>query len=248
MRKKGSYIVLILLLCIGTAGAQDIEVSDTVIVSKRNKSLQSNSIFSPVNPTQVIEEKKVPDEKVQALKKDDAYWYANLEPKKEKEAATKPESKSIFDKNWFGNFLWILIIISFVAVVIWYLASSNVQLFRKAPKRILEEEQSDIAEDIFIIDYDKEISKATQERNYRFAVRLWYLRTLKELSDRNIISYGPEKTNSEYLDSLIGKSYYQDFFRLTRNFEYTWYGQFPLTGEGYSLMQKEFIGFKNSLA
>ena len=95
--------------------------------------------------------------------------------------------------------------------------------------------------------YEREIKKAVDNKNYRLAIRLWYLLTLKESADRNIIDYRHEKTDSDYVNSLYGSSYYHNFFRLTRNFEYTWYGQFSISPETYNLLQADFSKFKNSL-
>ena len=102
-------------------------------------------------------------------------------------------------------------------------------------------------DDIFAIPYDREIQKAETAQNYRLAVRLWYLKTLKEMADRAVIDYRYGRTNHDYVASLYGGRYYSDFFRLTRNFEYTWYGQFPLSAEGYAGMQSDFVAFKNRL-
>ncbi|RYF78312.1 MAG: DUF4129 domain-containing protein, partial [Chitinophagaceae bacterium] len=154
-----------------------------------------------------------------------------------------------FDQKWFQNLLWIIILCSFIAVVIWYLASSNIRLFSKQSKKIVEEgPEEEMTDDIFSIQYEKEIQKAEGAGNYRLAVRLWYLKTLREMADRNIIDYRHERTNNEYVNSLAGGRYYRDFFRLTRNFEYTWYGQFPLSSEGYNMMRRDFSSFKTTLA
>ncbi|MDB5205043.1 MAG: hypothetical protein JWR72_118 [Flavisolibacter sp.] len=235
---RNIFSLLLLLAGIAALAQDEVNVQDTLIVSQVNKTSLDDDAFLPIREVRIIEEKKVPQKKIDSLKNEEAYWYANLVPVKKKEAG---------NQSGINNLLWILIVVSFIAVVIWYLASSNLQLFRQTPEKILEEEQSEITEDIFMVNYDKEIAKAVDTKNYRLAVRLWYLRTLKELSQRNIINYGHEKTNSDYLAGLSGSRYYPDFFRLTRNFEYTWYGGFPLSEEGFIMMQKDFAGFKSSL-
>lgn len=195
--------------------------------------------------------RKVAEKKITELKSDDAYWYANQEPekKKKKNPGQPPPKRGLMDAGWFQNLLWIIILCSFIGVVIWYLASSNINLFKKKPKKIIDEEaEEELTDDIFSINYEKEIQKATEAKNYRLAIRLWYLTTLKELSDRAIIDYRHEKTDNEYVNSLYGTRYYRDFFRLTRNFEYTWYGQFNLSSEAYETMRADFMTFKNSLS
>jgi hypothetical protein len=249
MHKQLRHIFSLLLLpaCISVSAQRNgFGVHDSVTVSELNKKSLNNASFLPVQQVQIIDEKKLPQRKIDSLKSEDAYWYANIEQKKKK--AEKKAGGSVFTQSWFNNLLWVVIVASFTGIVIWYLTSSNLKLFRKAPEKISEEDVGEIDEDIFSLNYETEISKAAEVANYRLAVRLLYLRTLKDLSQKGIIKYGHEKTNSDYLTGLWGTRYYQGFFRLTRNFEYTWYGGFPLSGEAYTLMQKDFTGFKNSLS
>src|SRR5205085_92934 len=105
-------------------------------------------------------------------------------------------------------------------VIIWYLASGNIRLFRRSSVKLNSEKEEPADEDIFTLNFDIELQSAIAGQNYRSAVRLLYLRTLKELSDHNIIDYRNGSTNRDYLIQLYNTPYYQDFFRLTRSFEY----------------------------
>jgi len=103
-------------------------------------------------------------------------------------------------------------------------------------------------DDIFaIINYQLELDKAAASGNYRFGVRLLYLRLLRNLADRNIINYTQDRTNFDYLAQLQPTGYYTDFFRLTRHYEYSWYGQFPLEQDKFIIIRKEFENFDKRL-
>lgn len=78
------------------------------------------------------------------------------------------------------------------------------------------------------------------------AIRLMYLRLLKNLSERNIIQYKQDRTNLDYLMQLHPTRYYNGFFRITRNYEYSWYGEFPVSNEAYGIIKKEFDNFENT--
>lgn len=254
MRRFLRHMLLMTALHVSTLclGQSNEYATDTVVATNPPPIEMADQSFTNITKGNPVVVRKAPEEKVSELKNDDAYWYANQVLKKEtKQTVTQPPnpSKRLLDAAWFRNLLWIIILCSFIGVVIWYLASSNINLFQKAAKKIVDEEvDEEINDDIFSINYEKEIDKATETNNYRLAIRLWYLKTLKELSDRNIIEYRHEKTDSEYVNSLQDSQYYKDFFRLTRNFEYTWYGQFNLSGEGYEMMRTDFINFQNSLS
>jgi hypothetical protein len=251
MRRISHYSLLLvaLLLSAVSFGQSNEYMTDTVVQAAPPVEDAEMSSFDPITQVETIEVRKLPANKVSELKKDDAYWYANQEPEKKKAEAAPVKEEGLVEKDWFQNLLWIIILCSFIGVVVWYLASSNIRLFSRDAKKLDEEETpEETTDDIFAIQYDREIQKAVEAKNYRLAIRLWYLKTLRELSERNIIDYQHGKTNSHYVNSLYGSRYYKDFFRLTRNFEYTWYGQFDLSAEGYEMMRNDFSNFKNSLA
>ena len=188
--------------------------------------------------------RRLPDSIIKQLKQDDNFWYANYNFKK-----TDPTRVPILERQWFQVLLWLIIIGGFAAFIMWYLAFSQVGIFRKSDKPIdTIADEGLIMDDIFAINYQKEIENAIQNKNYRLAIRLMFLRQLKDLSKKNIIQYKQDKTNLDYLMELASTSYYTDFFRLTRNYEYSWYGQFGLNTDTFIQIRNEFENFKNKLA
>ncbi|HEX4875979.1 MAG TPA: hypothetical protein VFV31_04860, partial [Chitinophagaceae bacterium] len=169
--------------------------------------------------------RKVPDSVVRQMQKDDDFWYANTIFEKKK---PKPESSylPIGQRTWFKTLIWLIIVGGFVTVLILFLASSDVGLFRKRPQSLSKQEDEDeMPEDIFAINYQKEIDKATAKGDYRLAVRLMFLRLLKIMAEKNVIQYKQDKTNLDYLSQLFTTSYHKDFFRITRHYEFSWYGK-----------------------
>ncbi|HEY6505463.1 MAG TPA: hypothetical protein VIZ28_15925 [Chitinophagaceae bacterium] len=189
--------------------------------------------------------KKLPDSLIKRLRSDNDFWYVNYVFNKEKREQNKTKQRvPLAQTPVFQTILWLLIIGGFAAFVIIYLSNSNVSLFRKKNTFIRTGEEMDgVTDNIFEINYQREIDKAVSNGNYRFAVRLMFLQVLKGLSDKNIIRYTPDRTNFEYLLQLQSTRHYNDFFRLTRNYEYSWYGQFDIDTEKFSLIRKEFENF-----
>ncbi|MDP9229802.1 MAG: hypothetical protein M3O67_03900, partial [Bacteroidota bacterium] len=174
--------------------------------------------------------------------------YANAEPEKPKATESSPSFLDrLLNKPWFKTFVWIIIIGGFVTVIIWYLAISNVAVFRKAPKNISSADPDAETENIFEINYENEIHKAIRIGNYRLAVRLMFLRLLTNMAQKNIIQYKQERTNFDYLLQLHNTRYYKDFFRLTRNYEYTWYGKFDVSNEAFTIIKNDFEKFNHKL-
>lgn len=197
-----------------------------------------------------LQQRKIQDSLVKKLQKEDAFWYANAIFKKEKKELEQEKYNTyvpLGQRAWFQTLIWLIIIGGFATFLIIYLTGSNVGLFRKRNVIITEADDEIISEDIFAINYQKEIDKAASQGNHRLAVRLMYLRLLKNMAERNIIQYKQDKTNLDYLMQLHPTAYYKDFFKVTRNYEYTWYGQFNVDEEAYKIITNDFEQFERSL-
>jgi hypothetical protein len=203
----------------------------------------------------------LPDSSIEALKEDKSFWYADSvfrhRSAQRRQAQAKPQDTTAFtpparreryepvaQRSWFQTLLWIVIIGGFVAFMTIYLMNSNVRLFNKKGGQLgtTEEEEPEM-DDIFAINYQKEVDKAARSGNYRLAIRLMFLRLLKNLSERNIIQYKHDRTNLDYLMQLSTTNYYKDFFRITRNYEYSWYGKFPVSEDVYNVIKNDFDQF-----
>jgi|CXWL01.1.fsa_nt_gi hypothetical protein len=222
--------------------------------------------------TLVLTQRNLPGGVVKKMKEDEDFWYANTDINKKKskeqlayerengqkgqkgkneQALQEQQRKNnsytpVGQRSWFQTLLWIFIIGGFVVVLAMYLSSSNVGLFRK--RNVLTADEDDlITGDIFAINYQKEIDKAAAQGNYRLAIRLMFLRLLKNLAEKNIILYKQDKTNLDYLLELHATNYYNHFFRITRNYEYSWYGQFSVSEDAYKVIRSDFDGFDKVL-
>jgi hypothetical protein len=93
-------------------------------------------------------------------------------------------------------------------------------------------------EDIHDIDFSSRLAEAEAAGNFRLAVRLGYLLVLHTLTVRQLIFWQPEKTNHDYLQQLAPTPWQAGFATLTRQFEYVWYGEQPLTADGYAAVRE----------
>ena len=75
-------------------------------------------------------------------------------------------------------------------------------------------------DNIYGIDFPSTIDQALKVGNYREAVRLVYLQTLRHLSDAGKIDWQPAKTPSQYLNEYNGRP----FHHLTTTFVRIRYG------------------------
>ncbi len=97
---------------------------------------------------------------------------------------------------------------------------------------------------IHVIDFDKMIADAVEQGQYRRAVRLFYLKTLKQLSDRGLIDWRPDKTNHDYLREWKRRDIEPGFRQVTLLFEYICYGDFSIDSQRFLQAQKAFQDFE----
>ncbi|SDP95349.1 hypothetical protein SAMN05428975_4107 [Mucilaginibacter sp. OK268] len=103
-------------------------------------------------------------------------------------------------------------------------------------------------ENIHDINFDDEIERAVSQHNYRLAVRMLYLKCLKQLSDANLIKWQIDKTNSTYIDELTNADQRRLFRSLTLQFEYVWYGEFAIDGQTFKNINTVFQDFNKGIA
>ena len=198
-----------------------------------------------------VNARSLPKGYADSLKKDNDFWYADTDHKKKEKKKKKQEQGSyipVGERSWFQFLLWMVIIGGFAGAIMWYLVESNVSFFRKKDTSLNKDTGPDeIPEDIFAINYQREIDKAVAQGNYRLAVRLMYLRLLKNMSDKELIQYKQDRTNFDYLLQLQSTGYYPSFFRLTRHYEYSWYGHFDVGDSAYKVIANEFNQFDKQM-
>lgn len=233
----------------------------------------NNSHFLDRSDTLSVQQRTIPGQEIRKMKEDGDFWYADADIKRKKskeqiayerehgqkgqkekdEQALKEEQQQnssyipLGQRSWFQTFLWVIILGVFVIGLFIYLRGSNVGLFRKKNKRLGSTGDEEISEDIFAINYQKEIDKAAAQGNYRLAIRLLFLKLLKNMSEKSIILYKQDKTNLDYLGELHPTNYYTNFFRITRNYEYSWYGHFIVSEDAYKIIQRDFDQFDKEL-
>lgn len=98
-------------------------------------------------------------------------------------------------------------------------------------------------ENIHAIKFDEEISKAVNANNYRLAVRYLFLKSLKELTDNELIDWRAHKTNNDYLRELKKIRKDLDLTSVSYVYEYIWYGHFSIDKKEYETIAETFNKF-----
>lgn len=145
--------------------------------------------------------------------------------------------------------VWTILLVIGVAVIVFFvikvMGMRDGGLFGRKGSNALSYTTS--SDDINLINFEDAIRDAIDSKNYRLAVRLLYLQSLKNLSDRGYIQWQLNKTNSDYVYEVSANPSLSLFRKLTYSFEYIWYGEATIGNEYFQRLQVQFQQFNNQL-
>lgn len=91
------------------------------------------------------------------------------------------------------------------------------------------------------------IQDAINQKNYRLAIRYYYLLSLKHLSETEKIEWQPQKTNEDYIKEITETTLKFDFENITRIYDYVWYGEFIVDASKFESLKLPFQSLNNSI-
>jgi hypothetical protein len=138
-------------------------------------------------------------------------------------------------------------ILGFLMLIIWYLADSNISIFKRTSKSIGDEEEWG-DENIHALDFPQQINAAVNQQDYRLATRLMFLQLLKRMDEFNIIEYHHDFTNNDYRQHLKGTRFATSFDVVARHYEFVWYGKRQPNPAHYEEIKIQFTRLDNQLA
>ncbi len=96
-------------------------------------------------------------------------------------------------------------------------------------------------------DIDELIQKALKTKNYRLAIRYYYLLVLQLLSEKELITWELQKTNYDYLREMQKKEFKASFKNITRLYDHIWYGNFEIDESKYLSAAAYFSSLREML-
>ena len=91
-----------------------------------------------------------------------------------------------------------------------------------------------------LLDYDNEIRVQVNQKQFRIAIRLLYLKVIQQLREKDIIEYSKDKTNVDYLRDLPSPDLKSMFYRVTLIYNHVWYGETEIAEEQFLNFEKRF--------
>lgn len=224
-----STIFFCLLFCI------PISAQDTIVQSRGNERYFKKE----------IEEKEF----------DKAYWKKeerklNYKEKKEKEQTTNfkptmqaPAINPLFIKVLvYGSLFAILIFL-----IVW-LTKSGLLFSQNNKKTDFEIDIDHLENEEISEELDIYLKRALENKEYKIAIRIYYLKVLKALQLQGKIYWKKYKTNRHYENEMLGQEDYDQFKETTEIYEKTWFGKAViLSAQEFESFQEIFTNYLKKL-
>jgi len=146
----------------------------------------------------------------------------------------------------FKILFWLMALF-FIGFVSYKVLFKNGIFSKKKTELNADESEDAPLELVEISKYDSLITDAEHASNFNLATRYLFLKTLKLLSDRELIHFSPDKTNHEYLLEMKSNHYYTEFESLTRSYEYAWYGKILIGANAYQHLKEQYQLFNKKV-
>ncbi|MFN3916475.1 MAG: DUF4129 domain-containing protein [Flavobacteriales bacterium] len=166
--------------------------------------------------------------------------YDKVKYLEKKQSALPPRNESSprsFDMNvgWLKTMMWIILALV-VAYVMYIVFLRDLKSNKKV--EILEEEPNPT--EIPLSELELKLREALARKDYREAIRIYFLYILKLLIERSWIDWHKKKTNLHYLREMSARKEHQAFSNVVTVFEIVWYGKRPVSEDDYNRVEPIF--------
>lgn len=146
----------------------------------------------------------------------------------------------------FKILFWLMALF-FIGFISYKVLFKNGIFSRKKNELNPDETEESTQELVEISKYDSLIAAAENTGDFNLSTRYLFLKTLKLLSDKELIHFSPDKTNHEYLLEMKSNNYYDEFESLTRSYEYAWYGKILIEANAYQHLKEQYQLFNKKV-
>jgi hypothetical protein len=232
------------------SGEDSVEVADQIDSTVTYKEVN----YKAIPDSSIVENKSFSETKYEALKKDPDLNY--------QQAPTVGESLWSRLLSWLGKFFEALVenavttnwgrilvyAIGLALLVVIIMMILKVNAFKVLYSGESQSQRYQVLdENIHEMDFDKLIKDSLTAKDYRKAVRLVFLFSLKLLSDKDLVHFQSGKTNHDYVAELKDPDLKIGFNELSFYFEYAWYGNFTINAETFTKVENTFHDWRTKI-
>jgi hypothetical protein len=232
------YIVLLLTVPVYAQDSSDTETIDgaeyefeTTEDEQSFEESETPLLHELRKPEELPSTKEYKSEQVHHKTFDEAKWREVIGDNDFKQERPEMPDFSMPNLAWGGILLKAIgfgLIIAIIVLLL-YFVFRHINFSAKRKITPITPYDSQDEEDIQQMDIPALLKQALAEKNFKLAVRLYFLSLLKNLDQAGMIQWERDKTNRDYLRELFSREeYYDDVQKLTRTYEEVWYGDYAL--------------------
>lgn len=250
-----------------TALSQEKEAEESVIETEnviadeitdettKTKFVANDSLAYLNDTSTLVQHRKFESNFKQKYKDDEAFDYDQVIIKDSiwkriKEAIANWFQENIFAPINYGlnrsttQFVVTVVAVFLFGFIIFYLIRAYIQkdlywLIRKKSKEFISDTKlSEV--DITTTNFDELIAFNIQEKEYRIAIRLYYLWLLQLLQNENKIVWNAQKTNADYLYEIKDLEDKAIFSYLSYLYNTIWYGEYQVSESDFFKAKQSF--------
>lgn len=240
-----------------------VDENDVFVIEKEDTTVYNKAYH--VYDTSNVEKQSFSQESLTEFREDSRYQYEQGEVK-ESDAGLSWWDKLVYKvvrwiakalyefyqlfTNEAGEFTIIFYLVMFVlfaAIMFFFVRILQGKILRKGKGKNTDLAYETLVEDIHEMDFDVLLKEAIEQKMYRRAVRILFLKSLKELTDKKIILWEENKTNRDYFYEIKSLKIQNHFDSISNVFDYVWYGEIELTAEKFNQIQFEFSTFSKEI-
>ena len=228
MKKKLLFFVLLFNVCAYSQESVEstIEISnDSIVYQKTTDYIKEREFKSDLKDKYSDNEFIYKEEKVQEQKPPDLTFFK----------AFIGFMQTIFPFLLAG-------IVVFIILKLYLGSGAGFWNFKRVHKKVAEKLVYE-DEDIHDVDLNSLLKRALEAKDSRLAIRYYYLLLLKKLSEKELIKYDKDKTNSEYFFEIKKEEIKKDFSYLSYIYTYVWYGEFLLNEMDFKRVEEKYKSF-----
>ncbi len=243
------HLFAITIFCLASLSGRGANQQDSTFVDSDSLSIRSSEIV-----VDTVVHRQFDKEKVEKLKNDDELTYS-----------LDKATVSLWDRfwRWFGRVLEDLfsgtrdaswgrfLVYAGMTLLLMYVIFRLLKIdalkmfYGRADSGSMK--YTVLEENIHEMNFEKLIEEAKSRKDYRLAIRLIFLFSLKMLSDKHHIYWEPGKTNHDYLNELQTKELKSGLRELNYYFEYAWYGNFAVNASLFTTVNNTFSTWRTKI-
>lgn len=213
---------------------------------------RQSTTFSRTNDNEIIQRRNTnqksttggadpPRKRIKKIRKDDPQTQKKRSTEEIRYDPPPEKSTSSGSSAVFVKWLLYLIGITVVCILVYQLIIKNgLKKGEKLSRPIQDDSEILNPHEKPLDALQQELDLHIKNNDYRAAVRVQYLITLKNLVEKEHIKWQNEKTNYHYQRELSGSKIHQDFMYVISVFERVWYGLYPINSEEYKQVAHRF--------